>query len=181
MAEYVAFLRGINVGGHKPVPMAELATVFESLRFKNVRTLLASGNVLFEGPRTGAAALERMIERRLTKVFGHEIKVLIRAAKELQRLSALQPFRGIPSTPRTRFYVTFLSEQPERALRVPYESPGGDFKILGVSGREVCSVLTLSPHSRSVDLMNVLEKRFGRRVTTRNWQTIVRVLSALQE
>jgi uncharacterized protein (DUF1697 family) len=176
MADYAAFLRGINVGGHRPVPMDRLKGAFEGIRFKNVRTLLASGNVLFETNRKAGAGLERTIEEKLKKTFGAEIGVLVRSREELQRLSDAQPFRGIPVTPQTRLYVTFLSEKLKGTLQIPYTSPDGNFKILRVSRHEVFSVATLSPEGRTVDLMRILEKEFGRKVTTRNWQTIGRIL-----
>jgi uncharacterized protein (DUF1697 family) len=180
MANYAAFLRGINVGGHMPVPMNKLKKALESLRFKNVQTLLASGNVVFEAPLTSAAALEQKIEDKLKKTFGHEIGVLVHTIEDLQRLSDSQPFKGIDVTSQTRLYVTFLSEQSKSSLKIPYISPHKSFRILRVSPRDVCSVLTLTPNSRTVDLMNVLEKEFGHKVTTRNWNTIVRVLEAHQ-
>lgn len=178
MTAYAAFLRGINVGGHKLVPMKELREAFSSLRFKNVRTFLASGNVLFEATGGSLAETRRKIEKKLVEVFGFEIGVIIRTMAELQRLSASTPFRGIPVTPQTRLYVTFLSEKPRANLQLPYKSPDGNFRILGASGSEVYSVVTPAPGTRSVDLMLVLEKEFGQKITTRNWQTILRVMNA---
>ena len=83
MISYAAFLRGINVGGHKTVPMEKLKKAFEALRFKNVQTLLASGNVVFETQALSTAALEQMIEEKLKKIFGHEIGVLVSHSKGL--------------------------------------------------------------------------------------------------
>jgi uncharacterized protein (DUF1697 family) len=180
MTAYAAFLRGINVGGHKLVPMQELTRAFVSLRFKNVRTVLASGNVLFEVPGGGAADLKKKIENKLREKFGFDIGVIIRTMAELKRLSASQPFRGILVIPQTRLYVTFLSEKPGDDLREPYKSPDGNFRFLRVTRSEVYSVITLEPGSRSVDLMLILEKQFGRKITTRNWKTILRVLNAHQ-
>jgi uncharacterized protein (DUF1697 family) len=180
MTNYAAFLRGINVGGHKPVPMQKLKKAFESLEFKNVQTLLASGNVVFEAPPIDTIALEQKVEQKLKKAFGHEIGVLIRTMEELQLLSNSQPFKKIDVTPQTRLYVTFFSEKPRSGLKIPFTSPDKSFKILHVSGREVCSVLTLSPDSGTLDLMKVLEKEFGRKITTRNWNTVIRVLRTYQ-
>ncbi len=73
MTRYVAFLRGINVGGHQPVKMEELKKAFESMGFQNVKTLLASGNVLFETPETGADNLIKQIEGKLEKEFGRKV------------------------------------------------------------------------------------------------------------
>jgi len=57
MSTYVAFLRGINVGGHRRIKMAELRQAFESSGFQKVKTLLATGNVVFESPKTDAQSL----------------------------------------------------------------------------------------------------------------------------
>jgi len=174
--KYVAFLRRINVGGHKPVKMEELKKAFESMGFANVKTLLASGNVLFETPGTGTDNLIKRIEEILKKVHGHEIGVILRTIEEIQNLANADPFKNIKVTPQTRFYVTFLSEKPKSTLKIPYESNEKDIKIVHVSASEVCSFLTLSPNRGTSDLMSILEKEFGRKITTRNWNTVTKIL-----
>jgi len=178
MIKYAAFLRGINVGGHKTIKMDELKKAFEALGFENVKTLLASGNVLFAAPAASESTLAKKIEKKLETAFEHEIGVLIRKIAELQRLAEADPFARVKVTPQTRLYVTFLAEKTKSSLKIPYESPDKNFKILCATESEVCSVLTLSPNSRTVDLMSILEKEFGRRVTTRNWNTIEKILKA---
>jgi uncharacterized protein (DUF1697 family) len=173
---YAAFLRGINVGGHKPIKMEDLKRAFEALGFGNVRTILASGNVVFEPSQAGSEALVETIEGKLKDVFGYDIGVLVRPMKDLQQLEATNPFKGIKVTPQTRLYVTFLSEKPRSSLKIPYQSPDRNFKIIRVTENAVLSVLTVSPESRTTDLMTVLEKEFGRKVTTRNWNTITKLL-----
>jgi uncharacterized protein (DUF1697 family) len=175
---YAAFLRGINVGGHKLVKMDDLKKAFESLGFMNVKTLLASGNVVFQAPPVSASVLSKQIEEKLKKTFRFEISVLIRSIKELQRLDGTKPFHGITVTPRTRLFVTFLSEKPASSLKIPYASPDGNFKILRASKSEVCSVLTLTNLRRGMQFMAILDREFGRKVTTRNWNTITRILNA---
>ena len=176
MTKYVVFLRGINVGGHKPVKMEELKKAFESMGFQNVKTILASGNVLFETTETGTDNLLKRIEEKLEKEYWHEIGVLIRTIEEIQNLADADPFKNIKVTPLTRFYVTFLSEKSENALKIPYESIEKDMKIVQVSASEVCSFITLSPNRGTSDLMSVLEKEYGRKVTTRNWNTVTKIL-----
>lgn len=172
----VAFLRGINVGGHKSIKMEDLKRAFESLGFGNVATILASGNVMFEASRASSTGLVERIEEKLKDTFGHNIGVLVRTMKELQQLEATNPFKGIKVTPQTRLYVTFLSENPRGSRPIPYESSDRNFKIRRVTGREICSALTLSPDSRTTELMGVLEREFGPKITTRNWNTITRIL-----
>lgn len=83
MAKYVALLRGINVGGNNKVEMKELKKVFESLGFLNVFTYINSGNVIFETNR----GIDVMgIEKSIHKMFGFEVKVLIRDAKNILKL-----------------------------------------------------------------------------------------------
>ncbi len=200
---YVAFLRGINVGGHT-VKMAELKKAFEALGFRNVRTILASGNVVFDAAGPEKKALARKIEEALEKRWGFAIPVVLRAADELRALVAGDPFKGIVVTPETRLYITFLAEKKDSSLKLPYSSPEKDVRIFRVSSGELASFLTLSPSRRghtvpssasiegpsrrgptvppglasagpgrgTPELMAVLEKAFGKDVTTRNWNTI---------
>jgi uncharacterized protein (DUF1697 family) len=174
---YAAFLRGINNLGQKPVKMDELKKAFESLGFKNVKTFLASGNVVFDSPNSNPSVLSKTIEEKLNKKFGHEIPVLIRTIREMQGLDEANPFKEIKVTPQTRLYVTSLSEKPKGALKIPYEPPDKKFKILRATESEVYSVVTLSQNSGTPDLMGFLEKQFGRKITTRNWNTIGKVLA----
>lgn len=179
MALYAALLRGINVGGHKLVSMERLKNAFEALGFRNVKTLLASGNVLFEARVGSAAALARKIEKKLRQTFGQDIGTIVRTVNELQELAALAPFRKIKVTPRTRLFVTFLSEKPKTNLKIPYQSPDKSFRILRLTRGEICSVLTLGPQwAKNLRQMDILEKEFGKKITTRSWNTVVRLLKA---
>lgn len=176
MIKYVALLRGINVGGHRPVRMVELKKTFESLGFQNVKTLLASGNVLFETPKKSTDMLVKQIQEKLEHELGHEVGVVLRTMEEIQNLVDVNPFKNIEMTQQTRLYVTFLPEKQERAVIIPHESTGRDFRILHISASEVYSVVILSQDRGTTDLMSFLEKEFGRKVTTRNWNTIARIL-----
>lgn len=172
--KYVVFLRGINVGGKATVKMEELRKTFESLGFIDVKTLLNSGNVVF-ATETHERALTKKIEEKLLQTFDRKIKVLIRSISVIQKLIAMDPFKNITITPDTRLYITFLSEKPNRILKIPYESPEKDFKILHILNTEVCSSLVLSPTRNTTDSMKVLEKEFGKNITTRNWNTVTKV------
>lgn len=84
--QYVALLRGINVGGNNKVAMSDLKKVCEGLGFSDVRTYINSGNVLFSSAKKTNAALAATIERALHKAFGFEIRVLVRDAANLRAL-----------------------------------------------------------------------------------------------
>ena len=180
MTKYAAFLRGINVGGHKVIKMEALKKAFESFGFQNVKTLLASGNVLFETAESDSNALTQKIEQNLKKTFGFEVGTLLRTKQKMHALADSEPFKKMKVTPHTRLYVTFLKERSKSGLKIPYESPEKDFRIVSVSAGEVCSVVTLSPKRQTTDLMVFLEKEFGRNITTRNWNTITRLLKKIK-
>ena len=176
---YVALLRGVNVGGHRRVRMQALGEVFAALGCAQVRTVLASGNVVFAPPARLAgdeARLAARIERALAEAFGHETGVVLRPREELQRLAKRQPFGGERVMANTRLFVTFVAKTHRTALDIPYTSPDGSFRILCASEREVCSVLTLGPHwGANLRQMEVLERAYGGGITTRSWSTVLRL------
>ena len=175
MTRYAAFLRGINVGGHKKIKMADLRRAFVSWGFTDVKSVLASGNVAFSSDETRRDALSGYIEAKIEQTFGFEVGVAVRTMASIKDLVSTNPFRDIVVTPQTRLYVTFLSPDSPRGLEAPYESPNLDFRILDVSAQEVCSVLTVGAGGRTTKSMEILDKEFGKRITTRNWNTILKL------
>jgi uncharacterized protein (DUF1697 family) len=175
--EYVALLRGINVGKRR-IKMADLRAGFASWGFENVTTIQAAGNVIFRRHETSPADLTNALEERLAERYGFEVSVLLRTMDEIRSLVESDPFRDVEVTPNTRLYVSFLPEKVESDLEIPYESPEKDFRILSAGDREVCSVLKLNPRMRTTDAMAILEQAFGSRLTTRNWNTVLKIVDA---
>jgi uncharacterized protein (DUF1697 family) len=174
---YAAFLRGINVGGNVVIKMADLKRVFDDMGFGPARTILASGNVVFDAERTSAQALGQEIAAGLKTRFGRDITATVRSIDALGKLARLQPFKDIEVTPSIRLYVTFLDERrAPKSISIPYASPDGDFRILDVTGTEVLSVLDLAKGSGTPKAMEIVEKEFGHKVTTRNWNTALKIL-----
>ena len=91
MAAYVAFLRGINLGNRR-VKMADLARLFEEMRFGAVSTFIASGNVLFESDSVDHVALERQIEGHLESALGYSVDTFVRTRDEVAAVVAFAPF-----------------------------------------------------------------------------------------
>jgi uncharacterized protein (DUF1697 family) len=109
MTTYAALLRGINVGGHRKVPMAELRQIMSDLGWKDVRTYLQSGNAVFTtddpGPR------ERL-EGAVAEHFGFEVPCLVRTAEELRAVAAACPYPAAELDP-AKLLVLFLEQVPE--------------------------------------------------------------------
>lgn len=133
--KYVALLRGINVGGKKKVSMEKLREMLTGIGFENVQTLLASGNVIFEGDEHNAEQLAKKIEESFAKTFGFTSKIILRTMDEITALIKLNPFKEIHITPTLRLYVTFFADKPISTLKLPYKSANS--QILVRTEREV--------------------------------------------
>lgn len=175
---YVAFLRGINVGGKVIIKMDALRAVLAANGFANVKTVLASGNVLFDAKPAAPTKIAAHVASILAEKFGRKIGVVVRPLAEIQKLAVGNPFAGIEPKPQTRLHVTFLSEPRLGSLKTLYKSLTGDFVILRATADTVFSVLTLSERTGTTEAMKILESQFGREITTRNWNTIQKIVSA---
>jgi uncharacterized protein (DUF1697 family) len=171
MKKYVAFLRGINIGRHHKVPMAELKSEFGKMGFRNISTILNSGNVLFEA---NGKISEDYISNQLESVFGFPIPTLIRNFDNLAKIYNEHPFERIEVTKDIRLYASFLKNEVDTQFSFPWNSEDGSFHILKEVDNTILSVLDLSK-SNTPKAMEALEKHYGKDITTRNWNTIERI------
>jgi len=174
---YAAFLRGINVGGNTVIKMDDLKKLFVAAGFLNVKTILASGNVVFESEETKTNIIAKTIGSRLEKMAGREISVIVKSLDDLRKLEARQPFKSIQLTPQTKAYITFVPEI-KKSSNTSKPVIFKECTILEVFDGMVVSVLHKDPKLGTLDLMGVIEQQFGKQVTTRNWNTIGKVLKA---
>jgi uncharacterized protein (DUF1697 family) len=174
MARYVAFLRGINLGGRRRVGMADLRDVLEKSGYEDVGTLLQSGNVVLTGgakPR----ALERELSRELERAFGFRIGVVARSRDELADVIASDPFGSEADDPR-RYQVSFLSAKPPRKAVKELEDAAAPPERVAVRGREVYAWHP-GGVGRSELAKRITADRLGvDEVTARNWRTITKLL-----
>jgi uncharacterized protein (DUF1697 family) len=157
MKTYVALLRGImpmnpNMRGEK------LKGVFESLGFKNVMTVIASGNVIFDTQAKDMLALETKIEKALTAQLGFKSATIVRSKEELENLVKKNPFKGVKDEKPNYLVVTFFKENK----------------------KEACTVINLDNNSGS-DFMRDIEKKHGKDLTSRTWKTVGRILAKMEK
>jgi uncharacterized protein (DUF1697 family) len=176
---HVALLRGINVGGRRKLPMADLAGIFAAAGAKDVRTYIQSGNVVFAA---GAGDVERIgavVSETIAARFGFRPPVVIRTAEEWAGVVSGNPFlRADPDI--GALHVAFLSGRPtgERIARLdPNRSPGD---VCAVRGREVYLHLP-SGVARSKLGSSYLDTTLGVTSTMRNWRTVLAVLEMVRE
>lgn len=172
---YVALLRGINVSGKNKLKMADLRAMMRYNSYSVVRTVLATGNVVFGSSGSDPSALAAAIKATITERFGYDLSVQVRPFAQIAALVAAEPFAGVTVTDDTRLLCSFLSDPPPETLTLPYTAADLPFTVLRVIEGTACSVLTLGKGSGTVDAMAVLEKLFGKQITTRTWNTVQKI------
>lgn len=165
MARYVAFLRGVSPMNAK---MPELRQAFEAAGFTEVRTLLSSGNVVFDSRPRSIEALQRQCEAAMQQELGRSFAAIVRRAEQLQQMLAADPFASFTLPPAAKRIVTFLRRPPQVQLDLPLERH--DASILRVEGTEVFSAYV--PNEKGPLFMSLLERTFGKEVTTRTLDTV---------
>jgi uncharacterized protein (DUF1697 family) len=110
MAAFIALLRAVNVGGTGKLPMSDLKTMCEASGFSNVRTYIASGNVVFTSGKS-EAAVKKALEAKLAAYAGKPVGVLVRSAAEMQGVLNDNPF---PKAPANRVVAVFLDSPPPK-------------------------------------------------------------------
>lgn len=177
--QYVAFLRGINVGGHHKIPMAELRNIMGEMGFSGVVTLLNSGNVIFDSPANSVEKLEKLISEKIENFFGFPVPVIVSEARTIFQLYHDTPFQDEKATDDIRFYISFLKKNTQTELKLPWTSADTSFKIIKQKEKTILSILDLGI-SKTPEAMKILEKYYGSDLTTRNWKTIERIVKKLK-
>lgn len=180
MIEYVAFLRGINVGGSKLIKMADLRAVFEGSGFRNVSTYIQSGNVIFDAKETNADAVVRKIEKKILQSLGHEVTVILRTATELKGCVKGDPFKGVGPDEEVTKFVTFMSAEPIKKPRLPFLIAKENAEILAIKNRTAFIVCRRKENGLFGFPNAFLEKELGVSATTRNPRTVMKILELIE-
>lgn len=180
MPRYVAFLRGVNVGGRGAIAMSELRERFTALGFDSVSTYRATGNILFASDSRAPESVRRRLQEALRRTLGDELEVLLRPSAELQSLVPLDPFRRSARADAVP-YVTFVNTPIRDARVLPLRSPRSDVELFEIRGRDVFSwgLPTKDGHYGFPNLF--VETTFGQAATTRNWRTVTGVAATAAE
>jgi len=178
---YVALLRGINVGGHKLIKMDELARIFVGAGLKNVRTYLASGNVIFESGSASKAVLTKKIEKALQQTLGYQVTVVLRTLSELESIVNRNPFKKYEASKDVMLCVVFLADQPKTKLKLPLVSLTENVEVFEVADRTACVVSRRKKTGWFCFPNNFVEQQFSVTGTTRQWSTVHKILKAAEK
>ena len=173
MFRFVAFLRGINVGGHIVVK-EKLKEAFTSLGFQNVSTYKQSGNVIFETDTANPQDIKAKIEDKLRSTLGYEVAVVVRTIPQLKSIIDLDPFKS-KGKEGTSFLVTFLAiAPPSFPPQLPLTIPKSTAQVISAKGTEVFSVT----HGGGEGALPnpFLESKLKVKATTRNMNIIKEIV-----
>jgi uncharacterized protein (DUF1697 family) len=171
MATFLALLRAVNVGGHTPLPMAELRSELARAGYEKVRTLLQSGNVVFRPNERSGRKLETALEALLEKRFRVTTDVVVRSAAEWSELVRRNPFPQQAIRDPAFLHVVCLKRPP---------APGGvDVLRAAIRGRESVALVGSNAYVVYPDgsgtsklTISVIERALESRGTARNWNTV---------
>ena len=155
-----------------------LRGVCEDLGLRNVRTVISSGNVVFEADTDDVPALEADLEAAWLDQLDFKSTTMIRSRSDLQSLTDADPFGGLEHGKTTYLLATFFKNPITVDFALPYTVPDRDYRIVAATPRELYSV-TDTTSAGTPDLMAWLENQFGKDLTSRTWLTVSRILTKM--
>jgi uncharacterized protein (DUF1697 family) len=171
---YAAFLRGINVGGNKMIKMQDVAKAFESLGFSNVKTLIQSGNVIFESAPTDDEKLIKKIEKKLEAMAGWPVDVFVMEVAELKSLVEANPFAKAKSGVNGKRYITLFHGEMDAKSELLRQD---DVEIVKIDSGKLYWIALPGKAGRAVMPRILNAKPWAAATTTRNWNTIQRIIA----
>ncbi len=174
MTTQIALLRAINVAGQSLVAMADLRAMLANLGFAEPRSLIQSGNLVFQCSSPSGAELERLLERETEQRLGLRTHYLVRTAREWERIVNQNPFPEQAERDPRHLQLMALKAEPTQqaveALRAAIKGP----EIFEVSGTQAYFVYP-DGSGRSKLTITAIESKLGTRGTARNWNTVLKL------
>ncbi len=169
---YVALLRGVNVGGHRRVPMADLRGLCEGLGFGQVATYIQSGNIVFTSDHA-VEEVGRRLEAAIAERFAFAVAVVVRSRAQLAAVAESHPFAG-RQTDRAKLHVVFFEKPPPPEAVAALMAGDTSSDEVTVQGREAF-VHHPSGAGRSKLNLDLLGEG-----TARNWRSVTKLLELLE-
>ena len=169
MKRYIALLRGINVSGQKKILMVDLKAMFESIGFKEVRTYIQSGTVVFLAEES--SHLADVISDAIFKKYGWEVPVLVRTASEITAVLSNCPFS---EEKKMKSYFTLFQQIPLEENMQEFANlnfPGEEFHITSNCLYYFCA----NGYGKAKMTNNLIERKLKVRATTRNYRTLLKL------
>lgn len=180
MNQYLALLRGINVGGNNLIKMTALKTCFEELGLQDVHTYIQSGNVLFSAAGSDQAKLTKQIEEALSSMFNYESRVVVRSLKQMKAVVAGAP-KGFGSDPATYRYDAIFLKEPLTAAQAMKSVRTKEGVDQAFAGKGVLYFSRLISKATQSQLTRIIGMPIYQSMTIRNWNTTTKLLNMMEE
>lgn len=168
MNTYIAILRGINVGGNRKLPMAELRELLGSLGFQDIRTYIQSGNIIFTSDLSDTKQLETIISESIQSKYDYNVPTIVKTIAQWEQAIVNNPYKGKDIK---RVLFTFLKEIPE--VTIPqHVSENDEYQLI----HDVVHLHCPNGYGNTKLNNNFFEKQLGIIATTRNWNTVEKLL-----
>lgn len=173
MQTWIAFFRGINVGGNNMLPMKALVTCLEKNGCSDVKTYIQSGNAVFRSKITDKERLATQLGKAIAKSFGFEPRIMLLTERELAKAAAGNPFPGAEQEPKS-VHLFFLAEKPKKPDLAALEEIKAEHEAFALKG----AVFYLhTPRGFGTSkLAEKSVKKLAVEATARNWRTVTTVL-----
>jgi len=173
MITYIVLLRGINVGGHRKLPMAELRVLLTDNGFTDIKTYIQSGNIILQTEEINTSKIASHIQEIIHDKFGFLVPVLVKTRNDIQRVLEECPFN---QKQKEQTYFVMLKHYPEKALVEKAQDksyPNDEYRIL----KDCIYLLPKKGFGQSKFNMNYFEKILQTNATARNYKTMLKLLS----
>lgn len=177
MMRYMVFMRGINVSGQKLIKMNDLTKIFTGSGYKNVKTFIQSGNVVFDASESDCDALVLKISSMLDNSLGYHVDVMLRTYDEINQMVVADPFGSIEQGRDVKKYITFVNEPLKDQFKLPHMSPTGDVEVFKTEGSNIFSIALPAKDGRYGFPNIFIEKLLKVPATTRNWNTVCKMVA----
>jgi uncharacterized protein (DUF1697 family) len=178
-SRHVLLLRGVNVGGNKRVPMGDLKSMLTGLGYRNARTLLNSGNAVFDVPRPASATgLAVTIEKAIEKTFGFTSRSFVLSAADLDAVVSENSLAAVTDNP-SRLMVAYFASPADKEKVVPLARQAWDPEGLVVGSK---AAYVWCPRSViDSEVFEAVGRALRTNVTTRNWATTLKLQALCRE
>lgn len=180
MPTYIALLRGVNVSGQKKIPMAELRNMLGKMAFKDVSTYIQSGNVVFTSDEKDTITLEAKIKKYIKDTFKFDVPVLVKSKTDFDKIIQQNPYTELEALEHKQVYFVLLQNAPntENVEAFQKEVYENEKFVIG----ENCVYLLCNKGYGNAKLNNnLVERKLKVEATTRNYQTMVKLLEKAEE
>ena len=176
MKTYIALFRGINVGGNNILPMKDLVNILEGMGFKDVKTYIQSGNIVFKSDPIKTKTISKEISGKILKKFGFEPTVILLEKDELKKIADKSPFKASEGKTLHIFFLESEPRNPDLKALNEVKSTTEEFKLL----KNVFYLYAPDGIGRS-KLAAVVEKKLGVPSTGRNWNTVSKLIELAEQ